>query len=269
MMESLARMLNFNFRRVGLHFNHKENRIRCFPHVVNISVKTGLKYLTKAMVGEDDADFVSPEDVQEDDEQVPHDDADIDYLEVLEDDIIAMIRKLVNSIRASDQRREALAEAIRSGNEANEYDPPIREVSLLRDVDTRWSSIYLMIDRFLELYPYYRELGDLLFTDLQLRVVYDIREYLFLFHNVQQTVSADKTPTLSVVLPVYEDLLTLLEKTQPLLRNLSHAFEASIRKLKEYLGYARETKAYPLAMCTSYVLFHIILGWPCTNTSQS
>lgn len=45
---------------------------------------------------------------------------------------------------------------IREGNEAGGFgDPPkkLREVGLLKDVDTRWSSLFKMIDRFLEMYP--------------------------------------------------------------------------------------------------------------------
>ena len=49
-------------------------------------------------------------------------------------------------------------------------------------------------------------------------------------------VSADKTPTLSVVIPTYEKLLFLLGKLTKDLPNLKHAINTSAAKLKEYLG---------------------------------
>ena len=60
---------------------------------------------------------------------------------------------------------------IKEGNTSNawgkedEEDIRLREVQLLRDVDTRWSSTFLMIDRVLELYPassIFSHLGKLL-----------------------------------------------------------------------------------------------------------
>ena len=46
---------------------------------------------------------------------------------------------------------------------------------------------------------------------------------------------ADKTPTLSVVIPTYEKLLFLLGKLTKDLPNLKHAIDTSAAKLKEYL----------------------------------
>jgi hypothetical protein len=78
-----------------------------------------------------------------------------EYLAVLKDDVVASARSLVTACRASGQRREDFRNTILQGNEDGGWgDPPqpLRDVVLLRDVDTRWSSIFRMIDRVLELY---------------------------------------------------------------------------------------------------------------------
>ena len=82
-----------------------------------------------------------------------------DYRVALEGDVVASARKLVNALRASGQRREALREAILEGNEHGWYVDDrgvaykLDLLELLRDVDTRWSSTLAMIDRLLVNYP--------------------------------------------------------------------------------------------------------------------
>lgn len=65
---------------------------------------------------------------------------------------------------------------------------------------------------------------------------------------MQEIVSAEKTPTLSLVLPLYEKLIALLTKLKIQLPKLEHAIAASVWKLEEYLEKSRQTKIYALAM---------------------
>ncbi|KAI5896179.1 uncharacterized protein SCHCODRAFT_02464458, partial [Schizophyllum commune H4-8] len=66
-------------------------------------------------------------------------------------------RQLVTAMRASGQRREELILIIRTGNEhggwlvAENQKEQLRVIGLLRDVDTRWFSVYLMLSRVLVL----------------------------------------------------------------------------------------------------------------------
>lgn len=72
---------------------------------------------------------------------------------------LTRLRALVRALRASGQRREAFQACIREGNQnAHFVDPEAREggerkvvqvpeLALLRDVDTRWDSVYHMISR--------------------------------------------------------------------------------------------------------------------------
>lgn len=81
----------------------------------------------------------------------------------------------------------------------------------------------------------------------------DIRRFLFIPHTVQELVSAEKTPTLSIVLPVYERLIIMLKNLRQELPQLAHAITASINKLEEYLAISQRTKIYALAMGEFFV----------------
>ncbi|KAF5375571.1 hypothetical protein D9615_009215 [Tricholomella constricta] len=220
-----------------LMFDRDGNRIQCFPHVTNIAVKTGVKRITE--LAEEDVEVLL-EEIEEVTEHEPTCD-DLEYLDALQSD-----------------RREDLKDTIETGNLTGIFSAKgIRVVALLRDVDTRWSSMFLMIDRVLELYPAikimlekpkYTELQNLLLDDMQLRVLNDIRSFLYVFHTVQEVVSADKTPTLSVVLPLYEQLISMLRDLKRSIPNLAHVISASQDKLEEYLSKSRKTRIYSLAM---------------------
>ncbi|KAH9829308.1 uncharacterized protein C8Q71DRAFT_694193, partial [Rhodofomes roseus] len=81
-----------------------------------------------------------------------------------------------------------------------------------------------------------------------LELLRDIREFLHAPHMVQEVLSAQRTPTLSMALPGYEKLIILLRLLKKKLWRISHAIEASIVKLEEYLGKARQTDIYMVAM---------------------
>ena len=77
------------------------------------------------------------------------------YQAALKSDVVARVRRYVTACRASGQRREEFDTILVEGNRAEgwgESHERIREVGLLKDVDTRWSSTFRMIDRFLETY---------------------------------------------------------------------------------------------------------------------
>ncbi|KZV73488.1 hypothetical protein PENSPDRAFT_602738 [Peniophora sp. CONT] len=81
-------------------------------------------------------------------------------------------------------------------------------------------------------------------------VLDDIRHFLLYPHKVQELVSGEKTPTLSVVLPAYEELLSALRSasTSGRLIRLQKAVNVSIEKLETYLHKARRNPVYVLAM---------------------
>ncbi|KAJ7190457.1 hypothetical protein GGX14DRAFT_382146, partial [Mycena pura] len=206
----------------------------CFPHVVNIAVKTGLKELI----------------------ELPDYQPDI----VLDNNgnmIPQSARSLVTACRASGQRRDAFENTIKEGNKEGGFGDPrevLRVVGLLK-VETRWSATFLMMDRstwcavntFLD-DPKQDEISWRRLSAVELKVLEDIRRFLQVPHIVQEIVSAEKTPTLSMVLPMYENLILMLKQLAKELDELSIGINASIRKLEEYLNMSRRTKMYALAM---------------------
>lgn len=79
---------------------------------------------------------------------------DPEYLQALKDDVVGMARKIVVACRSSDKRRTGFRDTIKRGNDSGGFGEPqklLRVVTLLRDVETRWSATFLMIDRLLEL----------------------------------------------------------------------------------------------------------------------
>ena len=74
------------------------------------------------------------------------------YLEAVENDPIALGRQIVKAIRASGLRRDAFTDIIKSHNSNNLFKVQgevvqVPEHQLLRDVATRWDSVYFMINR--------------------------------------------------------------------------------------------------------------------------
>ncbi|KAJ4496040.1 hypothetical protein C8J55DRAFT_413443 [Lentinula edodes] len=276
MMKELEKL--FQAKDPKIKFSHNGNRVRCFPHVINISVKTGLSVLTclsPILDGSKDNDGITANELSTPD--ISNNLASTsEYREALGKDLISTVRQLVNTCRASGNRRDDFRDivinmqselqaqkAMRSGNlsENLEKDDVLeRVVVLLRDVDTRWSSIFFMVDRFLELYPAVERFINensafdsvMLPNNVDLIVLNDIRKYLHAFHCVQEAASAEKTPTLAIVLPLYEELIEILKAMKMKLPNLSHVIDASLQKLFEYVNKARSTRVYALAMGRSH-----------------
>lgn len=94
----------------------------------------------------------------------------------------------------------------------------------------------------------YKELRKHELSELEIQVLVDIKDYLAFFHVVQEEVSAQKTPTLSVVLLLYEQLIQHLKNAKQLLPCLSHAMDTSIKKLNEYLAQSWKSCIYALAI---------------------
>ncbi|KAJ7244798.1 hypothetical protein B0H12DRAFT_1022182, partial [Mycena haematopus] len=214
---------------------------RCFPHVINIAVKTALKELNGDEISQSLRD-------------------DREYWAALLCDPVVQARSLVTACRASGQRRDNFDQTVREGNESGGFGTPpqpLRVVGLLKDVETRWSATFLMIDRLLEQYlavdkflddPAQGEIEWHRLSPTTLKVLHDIRRFLQVPHLVQEIVSGEKTPTLCFVLPLYEQLIVMLKDLAKDLDKLAIGINAAIRKLEEYFNMSRCTKIYSLAM---------------------
>jgi hypothetical protein len=123
MMEKLQRLLE---ARDVSHFDAKDSRIMCFAHVVDLCSRRVVAALR---------DFAR--------------------------DPVAIARSAVNAIRASSTRRDAFDDIVENGNEkgwwGKQGEPPadviLPKLELLRDLPTRWDSVFLMLNRLREMRP--------------------------------------------------------------------------------------------------------------------
>jgi hypothetical protein len=97
----------------------------------------------------------------------------------------------------------------------------------------------------------YKDIHRHLLDDDELLVLRDITSFLKIPHAVQTTLCAEKTPTLSAVLPTYEDLLEMLRAYRVICPQLKRAISICIAKIEEYVKKSRKTRIYALAMSTT------------------
>jgi hypothetical protein len=124
---------------------------RCFPHVVNICCQHIVAEFTDVLLVDDCSTFSVA---------APHRDPDVQtFEEAVKRDPIALGRVVVRTVRASGQRRLDFARVIQDGNRQKSFflgdrvEIVVPELQLLRDVKTRWDSIYFMIRRLRLLRP--------------------------------------------------------------------------------------------------------------------
>lgn len=85
------------------------------------------------------------------------------WLSGIKHDPLRRARRLVNFFRSSDQRKTGLRDTITYGNEENKFIGKdnndkfiiikVPKLELLKDVKTRWDSVYTMLERLRQLRP--------------------------------------------------------------------------------------------------------------------
>jgi hypothetical protein len=133
----------------GVVFSCLDNRIRCFPHIINICSTHVIKSFTDIDLVDDQAEFDMP--------NLPDNNAAQTYKEAAKRDPIALCRSTVRAVRTSGKRRDHLQKIITNGNEngwiTSHENIKVPKVQLLHDVKTWWDSVHKMIRRFRELRP--------------------------------------------------------------------------------------------------------------------
>jgi hypothetical protein len=237
----------------GLKYNAHQQRVRCISHIVNLAVQDALTALPHP-------DKLNIRDVSNPAVKAALRQAkrNPDYAIALKTDLVARVAELVKQLRASGQRREAFEQSIQDINNDRRMGLILHPVQLLRQVVTRWSSTFLMMDRFLYLTPAINLLLDRPnpvaldrddgLTYKETGILDEVREVFSFFHSAQETLACEKTPTLPFVLPIYEDLLDAMKDLCQTYPNLVHAIYASIQKLEKYLLDSRGKHLHTLAM---------------------
>lgn len=137
MMRHLETMLGDR----DIAFDAVDRKIMCFAHVVDLSSKQVTRNADNTVDDDGDGSLESDE-------------------ETAISGPITRGRNVVRVIRGSGMRRDAFEEVIKDGNKRGWFKAgrplkvvQIKPLQLLRDVRTRWDSIYLMLNRLHEMRP--------------------------------------------------------------------------------------------------------------------
>ncbi|KAJ8584034.1 hypothetical protein M405DRAFT_747679, partial [Rhizopogon salebrosus TDB-379] len=203
----------------------------CFPHIVNLACKAVLKAITNLDYATEDAQDFVPEGPQA-----------RTLLDAIKRDPIA-------TIRASSIRRQYFSAALKAMEK--------KDLQLLRDVDTQWSSTLLMIERAIILREAIRkflsnndfpELCKYNLSGAEWDALEVLRKILIVPHAFQQRLSAVKTPTLCYAIPSFKAMTAAWEKQVEDCPDLSSIIEPGLDKLDSYRARMDSVPAYILAM---------------------
>jgi hypothetical protein len=185
-MRELESLLTERETAVAVGFDNLKHRVRCYAHIINICsshiissvTSVSKQYLSELEVPVGSNPIIHDSEDESDDDDIDPD-RDIDELEPghLYDDIDASLgwvsgikrdplrraRRVVRLLRSSDRHREGLRLFIIDGNERKWFfekdqngkrrSVQVPELQLLRDVKTRWDSVFMMLQRLRTLRP--------------------------------------------------------------------------------------------------------------------
>lgn len=136
-----------------INFDAQDRRIMCFPHIINICSQHVISKFTNIELA--NATEATPVIL------APNNATRQSFNNAVSCDPIALGRNTVRVLRSSGQRRDTFDDIIKDGNDKGWFgktgNPPVniqlRPLQLLRDVKTRWDSVYFMIKRLREMRP--------------------------------------------------------------------------------------------------------------------
>ncbi|KAF9555990.1 hypothetical protein CPC08DRAFT_642107, partial [Agrocybe pediades] len=151
-------------------------------------------------------------------------------------------------IRASSLRRQEFTETVLSLTG--------KDLQLIRDVDTRWSSTFLMILRALDLRESLTEYIDkeAELTKFQLTLseweaLSTIHRILLIPHAFQQLLSFEKQPTLAHTIPAFQTMINLWKDLQTEIPEVENIIQAGLDKLEGYQDKLDIVPANIIATC--------------------
>ncbi|CAG7851404.1 SubName: Full=Uncharacterized protein {ECO:0000313/EMBL:CCA76236.1} [Serendipita indica DSM 11827] len=248
---SMTMEIEAALQRRGIEFDTNEQYLRCFPHTINLVVQTFLDHIKDIP-----ANAI----------------CDTTIHAALLADPVARCRNLVATLRLTSNRRDEYRRVLKKAIEDGNFEG--KPLELIRDMVVRWSSTYNMIIRYLTMEPgrhstgllhypllkvvdlmlnkpaYHKINKDLNLSEEERRVLQDIQRILLLFHSIQELVSSEQTPTLSIAIPTYEFCASTLSKIiiDNIYPSLEHALHPAVAKLDKYIRLARSNRVYGLAM---------------------
>jgi hypothetical protein len=151
MMAELEKLL----QEQEIPFNAIDRKIMCYAHVINLSAGRIISGYNKP--DDQDNDWETESINTDDDDDLPEQmdattpNANQTYEEAITRDPLKRARAIVRIIRASGKRRDAFNDVIATGNEKGYWGGYVKPQQLVRDVTTRWDSVFYMLRRLREL----------------------------------------------------------------------------------------------------------------------
>ena len=192
-MRQLQSLLAERETAIAVGFDSLNHCVQCYAHIINVCsshvvasiTSTSNSYLPKLDPNQpyddddDDDDDDDGNDSDNGDDECPgdvnssceladcydvHGDPKLkSWVAGIKRDPLKCARKLVRFLRSSDQRREGFRTFIQNGNvhgwftmkdnDGKRVSVDVPQLQLLRDVKTRWDSVYMMLDRLRQLRP--------------------------------------------------------------------------------------------------------------------
>ncbi|KAJ3555147.1 hypothetical protein NP233_g12277 [Leucocoprinus birnbaumii] len=159
------------------------------------------------------------------------------------------MKRLVGMVRSSSLRRQYFSDICRTLYK--------KDIQLIHDVDTRWSSTLYMIERavslravvtqFLEI-PEFSDLRCYAITDAEWKSLEIFTQVLSVPDAFQHRLSGEKTLNLSEAIPAFEAMIYKWKHQQMTHPEISSIIQASINKLTVYHQRARDIPAYIVLM---------------------
>ncbi|KAK0502611.1 hypothetical protein EDD18DRAFT_1065161, partial [Armillaria luteobubalina] len=187
--------------------------------------------------------------------------ATIAGLEEMADGLISHLRHLIHAVPIQSVCSIIRSSSLRCEHFANTVKTLInKELQIILDTDTRWSSTHLMMEQALILHLAINTfLSSDDFQDLARNNNISTHDWDLLDdmipHQIQEHLSAEKTPTLCDMLPAFEAVSALWKAQRQEFPGLSHAIDAGLEKLSEYTELAHDVPAHMLAMGICHPVF--------------
>ncbi|KAF9502991.1 hypothetical protein BS47DRAFT_1322897, partial [Hydnum rufescens UP504] len=170
---------------------------------------------------------------------------------------MARLHGLVNAIRTSSDCHVAFLDTVRQGNASKLFQPPVPEVELLREVETRWDSAHGMLRTTIPARPAieammiqkkYCEIRSKNLTDEQWTMAQKILDILDYPHLFQHLMTGEATPTLSSALPAFQCLQDRWEDHAGKHPDMAKHILGGMERLDKYHEKAGRMRAYVIAL---------------------
>ncbi|CUA67706.1 Vacuolar protein sorting-associated protein 13a [Schizosaccharomyces pombe 972h-] [Rhizoctonia solani] len=189
-----------------------QSMTRCFPHIINLATQAYLNALPES------AEKFRQECVKQ---GIKLTEDQSEYIDAVKSNVVGACRDTVKAIRSSATRREAFKRNLIEGNQDGRFmlngKPTkfaVRQPGL--DCPARWGSTADMIDDvrllYLPILDYSIRHTDLdipCIAHKQFSALQNVSTVLSVPRRVQQLLSAEQTPTLSLALPLYNNLIDI------------------------------------------------------------